>query len=90
MARAVARHRPPHPVIAVSPRLRTVRQLTLSWGVTPLLGAQTHDLDALIADASSRVLESGLATRGDVVVLTAGSPVFARGGTNLIKAHVLP
>ena len=90
MARTVARHRPPQPIVAVSPRLRTVRQLALSWGVAPLLGAQTHDLDALIADASSRVLWSGIAAEGDVVVLTAGSQVFERGGTNLIKAHVLP
>jgi pyruvate kinase len=35
------------------------------------------------------VLDSGLLQRGDVVVITMGSPVSAPGTTNLIKVHRL-
>ena len=89
MGRAVARYRPAQPVVAVTPRRRTARQLALSWGVTPLVADLPHDLDAGIADAGARVLAAGFAAPGDTVVITCGMHVFESGGTNLIKAHVL-
>jgi pyruvate kinase len=89
MGRAVARYRAPQPVVAVTPRRRTARQLMLSWGVTPLVVDLPRDLDAGIVDAAARVIEAGFAASGDTVVITCGMHVFESGGTNLIKAHVL-
>jgi pyruvate kinase len=87
-ARAVAKYRPREPIVAVSPDPRTVRQLALTWGVTPLLGADAGDADGVIAGANDLVLAHDLAPVGAVVVMTAGVQ-SAPGATNLIKAHVL-
>ena len=43
-ARAVARHLPAQPIVAVSPNRRVVNQLALCWGVCPLLGADRGQL----------------------------------------------
>jgi len=87
-ARAVARYRPSRRIVAVSPRPRTVGQLTLVWGVTPLEREEVRDADAVIPSCNDAVLAAELASAGDLVVMTAG--VRARAGsTNLIKAHVL-
>jgi pyruvate kinase len=89
MARAVARLRPSEPVVALTPRRRTARQLALSWGVTPILDEPVHELDDLMAEAAAGVRDLGLGRTGDTVVITCGMHVFESGGTNLIKAHVL-
>ena len=36
-ARQISKHRPPCPIVGCSPDKKVVRQLNLSWGVTPLL-----------------------------------------------------
>ncbi len=89
MARAVARLRPSEPVVALTPRRRTARQLALSWGVTPILDEPVHELDDLMAEAAASVRDLGLGRTGDTIVITCGMHVFESGGTNLIKAHVL-
>ncbi|MEE4275067.1 MAG: pyruvate kinase [Thermoleophilia bacterium] len=87
-ARAVARYRPSARVVAVSPRPRTVTQLALAWGVTPLLRDEVPHADAVIPSSNDAVLAAGLGAAGDLVVMTAGVHATA-GSTNLIKAHVL-
>lgn len=89
MGRAVARHRPPQPIVALTPRHRTARQLALSWGVVPFCGEPAHELDDLMGEAAARVCDAGLAAPGDVIVITCGMHVFESGGTNLIKAHTI-
>ena len=88
-ARRVARYRPGSPIIAVSPSLATVRQLMLCWGVTPIFVEEFTTTDEMIARAKSAVLDRGLARVGDMVIITAGSPVGESGTTNLIKAERL-
>jgi pyruvate kinase len=89
MGRAVARLRPTQPIVAVTPRHRTARQLALSWGVSPFCDAPVRELDDLMADAAVRVRDAGLATPGDTIVVTCGMHVFESGGTNLIKVHTI-
>jgi len=84
-ARLLARFRPSRPVIALTPRLQTQRQLALSWGITPeKVRPLTHtsQLDALV---EAEVLKKGLARRRDRIVLTAGVPLGVAGNTNLIR-----
>lgn len=87
-ARAVARYRPSPRIIAVSPSPRTVAQLALTWGVAPLLREEVPHADAVIPSSNDAVIAAGLASPGDLVVMTAGLHATA-GSTNLIKAHVL-
>ncbi|NOQ42464.1 MAG: pyruvate kinase, partial [Desulfuromusa sp.] len=47
------------------------------------------DTEAQILSVDAAVLERGLLQRGDVVIITMGSPLSAPGTTNLLKIHCL-
>lgn len=36
-ARMIAKYRPPLPIIAITPLVRTARELSLVWGVQPVI-----------------------------------------------------
>ncbi len=88
-ARMISSYRPPHPIIALSPEEKTVRQLCLIWGVHPILSDGYMRSDEIIEEAKDKALKSGLLKFGDTVVITAGVPIGMAGTTNLIKAAVL-
>jgi len=84
-ARMIAKYRPKANVVAVSPNPASLRRMTLYWGVSPLLGANTPNTDELIANSTKLAVEAGLVKKGDSVVVTAGMNVGKVGSTNLIK-----
>jgi pyruvate kinase len=84
-ARLVSRHKPPHPIIALSPNPATVRSLALSWGVVPFLVSRFRSTDDVLSKAERAAKETGLIKTGDRVVLTAGLPIGIPGNTNMIK-----
>jgi len=88
-ARLVAKHRPHHTILALTPSEETYRRLSLVWGVTPILSESMANTDQMITKALSAALESGLVHHGQRVVITAGAPVGVRGTTNLIKVDEL-
>src|SRR5436190_4994539 len=73
-ARLVSAHRPNVPIYALSPGRETVRRCGLMWGVTAATMRRHEITEALIADASRRVLELGWCKPGDRVGITAGLP----------------
>jgi pyruvate kinase len=88
-ARAVARHFPSRPIVAVSPNRGVVNRLALSWGVHPLLGEPRDSFEDVVREANDLVLAHGYGEPGQVIVITAGVLVNRPGKTNMIKAHVL-
>ena len=87
-ARMVAKYRPSMPVIAVTPNSSVCRQLTLVWGVVPLLIDKCSDTDIMFNLSVQSALRAGLIEQGDMVVLTAGVPFGVTGTTNLVKVHI--
>ena len=85
----ISRYRPFCPVIACTSNEQTYRQLSLSWGVVPLLIEEKEELNDLFAEAIHAVREAALAGTGDVIVLTAGVPIGTSGTTNLLKVHYM-
>ena len=85
----ISRYRPFCPVIACTSREQTYRQLSLSWGVIPLLIEEKEALDELFAEAIKAVEKASYASEGDVIVLTAGVPIGTSGTTNLLKVHCM-
>jgi pyruvate kinase len=85
----ISRYRPFCPVIACTSNEQTYRQLSLSWGVVPLLIKEKEELNDLFAEAIHAVREAALAGTGDVIVLTAGVPIGTSGTTNLLKVHYM-
>lgn len=70
-ARVVSKYRPKAPIIAVTTQERTMRQLSLVWGVTPVFGKVATSTDELLETAIQGGKDSGLVQAGDLVVITA-------------------
>jgi pyruvate kinase len=88
-ARMIAKYRPEANILAVTPNAKVLRKLALVWGVHPVLAHETHGTDELLDEALACCLDKGYIKRGDMVVLSAGSPSGISGGTNLIKVHIV-
>ncbi|MDY0292406.1 MAG: pyruvate kinase [Desulfuromonadaceae bacterium] len=84
-ARCVARFRPRCVVVAMSPDARICRQLNLIWGVRPVKVDVLDNADALFVTARRWSLRTRVAQLSDCIVVTAGTPLWQRGSTNLIK-----
>ncbi len=88
-AKMISRFRPDMPIIACTPDASTYRQLSLSWGVTPIQIGEERITDVLFDHAVDASLDTGLLKKSDLAVLTAGVPLSVSGTTNLIKVvHV--
>ena len=87
-ARQISKHRPPCPIIGCSPDKKVVRQLNLSWGVTPLLIPEKFSTDELFECSTKAAEDAGLIQSGDLTVITAGVPIGVSGTTNLLKVHL--
>ncbi len=85
-ARRVAQHRPQAPILALSPRLATVKRLTWTWGVHPIQAREFAGVEEMIARAREAAVEQKLAAAGDTIVIAAGGPPGEEGSTNLIRA----
>ncbi len=88
-ARTVSAYRPSVPIFAVTPEVETFRHLALVWGVVPALVEHFPTYDHMLPVARQRLLELGLAERGDRVVVTAGVPFDQPGTTNLLKVEAV-
>jgi pyruvate kinase len=86
-ARYVSRFRPRTPIIGLTTSDAARRRMALYWGVETAspLGKGTQ-VRSMIDDADARIVEEGLLTPGDLVVVVAGSP-GGRGGTNRVLVH---
>lgn len=85
----VAKYRPPMPVYAVTPSQLVRRRMALFAGVRSLRVDIAGDTEAQIRSVEAAVLKAGVLNKGDVVVITMGSPVSDPGTTNLLKIHRL-
>jgi len=88
-ARLVSAHRPNVPVLAISPRIETVRRLNLLFGVKAVLHEQETDVRTLLHDCAALAGEQGIAASGDLIAITAGLP-DQELGTNLFEVHRVP
>ena len=71
---AMARFRPESPLIALSNNPRTVKQLSLLWGVETLALDTFDSTDAIVWHAVERVVQAGMVESGGCLVVLAGSP----------------
>jgi pyruvate kinase len=88
-AMRVSKYRPDQPIIAVTPSEAVTRRLSLVWGVHAIQKDNPLSLEKVFDLAVEVVVELGLVTKGDKLVLTAGVPLMVSGNTNLVKVHVV-
>lgn len=88
-AKLVARFRPKCPILAIAADESVQRRLSLVWGVRAELAQQVESTDELFDIAIENALRTGVAEKGDTVIITAGVPLGISGTTNIIKAQKL-
>ncbi|MFE3768899.1 pyruvate kinase [Streptomyces sp. NPDC059122] len=85
--RRLSRYRSPIPLLAFTPDPATRSQLNLTWGVETFLGPTVNSTDEMVAQVDEQLLKIGRCKKGDVVIITAGSPPGVPGSTNLVRVH---
>jgi pyruvate kinase len=80
-----ARERPSKPILALSPNRRTVRRLSVVWGVHCVETEDAVSLEDMVDRACVIAYQEGLARPGDRIAITAGIPLGTPGATNMLR-----
>ncbi|MDR0867433.1 MAG: pyruvate kinase [Planctomycetota bacterium] len=86
-ARRMAKFRPEEPIVGSTPKLKTFHQLSLSWGVYPVLALYQDTADKLFLHAIDCAKQIDMVKDGDTVVAVASIPV--RAVANTVQIHVV-
>jgi len=83
-ALSVSRHRPPCPVLVLTPETGVARKLQLAWGVAATVSDDISSFDEMVekAEAHARGVGCDSDTR---IVIVAGAPFGSPGKTNTLK-----
>ena len=88
-ARMVSKFRPDCQIVATTSHDRIMRQLSLSWGVMPLIRSSSKTTDEVIENAIVSAKNAKYINEEDLVVVTAGVARGVSGTTNLIKVETV-
>ena len=88
-ARMISKFRPASPIICCTTDPKVLRQMNLSWGVSPILVEEKQNTDELFEHSIDVAIAHGLVSNGDLVVITTGVPLGVSGTTNLLKVHLV-
>ena len=87
-ARVLSRYRPDPSIFAITLDPKVLRQLNISWGVRGMvINHLDVNSDKAVEQVQAWLLETGVVSAGQYVVILAGQPLFARGSTNFIKVE---
>ncbi|MDR0943521.1 MAG: pyruvate kinase [Ruminococcus sp.] len=84
-ARNLSKFRPSCIILGCTPSETALRQLSISWGVIPVLIDEKESTDDLLFAAVKAAKDSGILDTGDTTVVTAGLPLGIAGNTNMLK-----
>jgi len=80
--------RPPVPLLAYTTSERTMRKVSLYWGVNARLYKRYRTTGSMIAAAERDLIKMGMAMPNDLIVVVSGSPGVV-GSTDTVKMHRL-
>ena len=81
----ISKYQPGCMVIGCAVDEMVYRQMSLMFGVSPLLIEKEDDTEKLFYAAVNASVKAGLISHGDKVVITAGVPLGIAGKTNMIR-----
>ncbi|HET6430387.1 MAG TPA: pyruvate kinase [Phycisphaerae bacterium] len=88
-AAVLAQQRLPVPVLAMSPNRRVVRQMSLLFGVRPVLEPAPEHTREVLAAAGRHLQALGLVRPGAKIVVLSGRPIGKGGATNTLVVHTV-
>ncbi len=83
--RSIARFRPQAKILGFSTDPQTLRQLTLSWGATPMRLDVDYHSDNVTTHAVEQARTAGLVRRGDLVAVLSGSREYPGQATDSLR-----
>lgn len=83
-ARHVSRFRPQIPIVVLAPNEKVYHQMALAWGVIPVTPVLASNVQEALQIVSAFVVKMGILQKGDLVVVTSGSPFNQTGSTNMM------
>ena len=84
-AMRMSKFRPVTMIIGATPYEKTFHQLSLVWGVCPIIANYRYEIEELFAHCARKAIRAELIQKEDKVVITAGLPVDVPGNTNIIR-----
>lgn len=84
-AMLVSKCKPDVPVLALTPKEKTLHFLALKWGVFPVKVAPFKTVDGILRRGPEVAKQLNLLKDEDLYVITAGSHTGVSGSTNLVK-----
>jgi pyruvate kinase len=88
-ARMVSKYRPACPIIAMTVLPKVYNQLSLSWGVFPVLTEEKYTTEEIFEQSIIKAEETDLIKNGDLIVITGGFPAGISGATNTLRVHIV-
>lgn len=88
-ARMLSKYRPESDVISCATTEKVCRQLSLTWGVTPIVIKEEKEVFHLFDKAIQAAVKMKLLGAGDLTVITSGVPIGVSGTTNMMKVQVV-
>ncbi len=88
-ARLISQFRPPAPIVALTQLTHVYRQLTLTWGTTPVMLTEVSDSESTLALVEDTLLKKGFVQAKDKLIITGGLPIAARGPANFVKLSII-
>lgn len=86
-ARLISRFRPPVPIYAFTPFEESARQLSMIYGVQPILVPKAGSTDEMLVQMDQVLQNLGHIKPNDQVVFVSGQPIGEPGSTNMLKLH---
>jgi pyruvate kinase len=85
--RLLSRHRLDQPILALTPNEKLCRQMTVLYGVEPVVLEPAARLDETFADIDGVILERGLAREGELIIVTGDTRPDLPGETDALFIH---
>ena len=81
----MSRHSIDTPIFALTPSVTTLRKASLYRNVRAFHLLQMGESSVVLKQAEALIVANGIARKGDMIVVTWGSPMGQIGGTNALK-----
>lgn len=88
-AKLISKYKPNCKIIAISNKFDTMNKLSLYWGVIPIFSEKIDKEKIFIDDAKTKILELGLAKKGDLLIFTAGTPYSEKRRINWLDFEII-
>lgn len=88
-ARRMSKFRPSEALVAATPEEKTYHQLSLSWGIYPVLARYQRSSEELFIHAIDCAKQLDIVEDGDCVVIAAGFPLDTPGSTNTLRVETV-